>query len=470
MKLMPLIAPPGSPDELVWAIEAINKNFQDVEQIVRRGLRAPIGQPGLPSIGFQNTGFDGIGASGMQDTVTGVVQGILWESNAIRQRASSPATGAVAEIVPRDVPDAGGIPARISSYETDVQADPENFSRVDLQAGTDMKIESYKRGAATLRDLVFGVDDGLFTEAERIKKTETVVNEQGIATMDFRVEGDTDPFMIFVDASVDRVGIGEGVPTSTLDVDGSLALPTSAISSTITADGTQHTLLVDATGASRTINLPAAAGVPGRIYVVKKIDSSANTVVVDPAGAELIDGAATKTLSAQWDSIKIQSDGVSWFIVADKIASGGGSGVDVKDEGVFQGTATILDFVGAGVTATFAGSTATITVGGPLTVTAHTVDATLTSADSGTVHTNEGAVAGVALTLPSAVAGLHVYFQLRAAFSLRIKPGAGDSVEIAGTSGTTQASSSLKGNTVHFIALNATEWVAQSSVGPWSIT
>lgn len=329
MKIAPILPPPGTPDEIMWLVAAINRNFQDIEQLTRRGLRAPLGQPGLPSIGFQNPGFDGVGASGMQDNVTGVVQGIFWEANAVRHRAASPATGAIAEVVPRDVPDAGATPARISAYETDVQGDPENFSRMDVQAGTDMKLESYKRGSATLRDLVLGVDDGTFTEAERIKKTETVINEPGSATMDFRVEGDTDPNMIFVDASVDRVGIGEGVPTSTLDIDGSMALPTSAISSSPTADGTQHTLLVDATAANRTITLPAASGVSGRIYVIKKIDSSANTVTIDPNAAELIDGAATKVLSAQWDSLTIQSDGTSWFIIADKIAASGGSTHDI---------------------------------------------------------------------------------------------------------------------------------------------
>lgn len=348
MKLMPIVAPPGSPDELIWLVDAFNRNIQDLEQLTRRGLRVPLGSPGLPSIGFQNPGFDGIGASGMQDNVTGVVQGIFVESNALRQRAASPATGAIAEVVPRDVPDAGGTPARISALETDVQADPENFSRVDLQAGSDMKIESYARGAAPLRNLVLGVDDAAFTEAVRIKKTEAVVNDPGIATMDFRVEGDTDPNMIFVDASVDRVGIGEGVPTSTLDVDGSLSLPTSTISTTVTADGTQYTLLVDATGASRTINLPAAATVPGRIYVIKKVDASVNTVVVDPAAAELIDGVATKSLSAQWDSLGIQSDGTSWFIVADKLAGSGGSGITaIRLENVdVVNPASIIDFDG----------------------------------------------------------------------------------------------------------------------------
>lgn len=41
-----------------------------------------------------------------------------------------------------------------------------------------------------------------------------------------------------------------------------------------------------------------------------------------------------------------------------------GEGVAVYDDGVLEGLATILDFVGAGVTVTFNAGTATITISG----------------------------------------------------------------------------------------------------------
>ncbi len=47
-----------------------------------------------------------------------------------------------------------------------------------------------------------------------------VFNESG-ADVDFRVEGDTDVNLFFVDASTDRVGISTNAPGATLDVDGS---------------------------------------------------------------------------------------------------------------------------------------------------------------------------------------------------------------------------------------------------------
>lgn len=51
--------------------------------------------------------------------------------------------------------------------------------------------------------------------------TETVLNQAG-ADIDFRVEGDTDVNLLFVDASTDRVGVGTSSPSSTLHVNGTM--------------------------------------------------------------------------------------------------------------------------------------------------------------------------------------------------------------------------------------------------------
>jgi hypothetical protein len=76
-----------------------------------------------------------------------------------------------------------------------------------------------------------------------------------------------------------------------------------------------YLLICDATAGAITMTLPPAALVPGRIYVFKRINSGANAVIVDPSGAETIDGAATYTLSAQWNSVTIMSNGTAWFII-----------------------------------------------------------------------------------------------------------------------------------------------------------
>jgi hypothetical protein len=77
----------------------------------------------------------------------------------------------------------------------------------------------------------------------------------------------------------------------------------------------QRTLEVDASGAARTITLPTASSAKWRKYIIKKIDASANTVTIDASGAETIDGALTITLTVQWQSIEIQSNGTSWILI-----------------------------------------------------------------------------------------------------------------------------------------------------------
>ena len=79
-----------------------------------------------------------------------------------------------------------------------------------------------------------------------------------------------------------------------------------------------YLILADATAGAITMTLPPAAVVPNRIYVFKRINAGANAVIIDGYAAETIDGAATQTLAAQWNSLIIMTNGVAWFILADR--------------------------------------------------------------------------------------------------------------------------------------------------------
>lgn len=88
-----------------------------------------------------------------------------------------------------------------------------------------------------------------------------------------------------------------------------------------TASINDFCILVNATGGATIINLPAAATVSGYIYVVKKTDSSVNTVTIDANASETIDGALTRVLSYQYASVTIQSNGSSWFVIGEVLSS-----------------------------------------------------------------------------------------------------------------------------------------------------
>src|SRR6185295_13642672 len=111
------------------------------------------------------------------------------------------------------------------------------------------------------------------------------------------------PTSIWVDAGIvridDTLSVGAAAPLSKLDVVGSAGYNITSTSTDITLDVTHYTVLVDASGANRTITLPAASGATRRIYVIKKTDATANTVTIDGNGSETIDGATTQVISAQ---------------------------------------------------------------------------------------------------------------------------------------------------------------------------
>lgn len=109
---------------------------------------------------------------------------------------------------------------------------------------------------------------------------------------------------------------GSVAPVSTLDVSGSAGFNISSTSTDITLDITHHTILVDASGANRTITLPAASGCTRRTYVIKKSDSSGNSVTIDGNASETIDGATTKTVNTQYSGWEIHGNGTAWSIIA----------------------------------------------------------------------------------------------------------------------------------------------------------
>ena len=86
---------------------------------------------------------------------------------------------------------------------------------------------------------------------------------------------------------------------------------------------TDDALLMDATGSTVTVTLPFAASAfdvatnKGQRFTIKKIDTSAvNNVIIDPSGADLIDGNTLITLSGNLrPSVDVISDGANWLMI-----------------------------------------------------------------------------------------------------------------------------------------------------------
>ena len=101
------------------------------------------------------------------------------------------------------------------------------------------------------------------------------------------------------------------IPIPTAEIEFSTVSTSTNISPTETIG--LITILCNATSGNITVSLPTAVASEAA-FNIKKIDSSSNTVIIDPNGAETIDGEATVTIYDDDDFVQVQSDGTNWVI------------------------------------------------------------------------------------------------------------------------------------------------------------
>jgi len=86
---------------------------------------------------------------------------------------------------------------------------------------------------------------------------------------------------------------------------------------TVVADDLGKLINVDATGGAVTITLISAADAGDGAYVaIKKTDASANAVTITPVGGQTIDGDSSRTISYQYSSRVIVSNGSNWSVLS----------------------------------------------------------------------------------------------------------------------------------------------------------
>lgn len=97
---------------------------------------------------------------------------------------------------------------------------------------------------------------------------------------------------------------------------GAIEVPVITTTDSAYTVGNERITLCDATSNAITVSLSTAATRKGRMHTIKKIDSSVNAITIDPHSSETIDGASTHTLSSQYDTVTLVSDGTEWFIIS----------------------------------------------------------------------------------------------------------------------------------------------------------
>ena len=229
------------------------------------------------------------------------------------------------------------------------------------------------------------------------------------------------------------------------------------------------------------ISLTTNAGAAEKITITntKGTDAAALGLVVTAGGID-IDCAAGKIIDIDGGTIQIDSKTAGAGAIALTANQGATDTITVTNTKGTEATAITLTATAGGITLT---SNAGVSTGDPIsgdgtaalggflkTVTNDADGKTLTIAESGTVQTNAGAVGAAAWTLPGAAPGLEYIFVVMAAQQLRVTPAAGDVIYInaVGADAAEYWCADAIGESVHLIAVDATNWIAISHIGTWT--
>lgn len=109
-----------------------------------------------------------------------------------------------------------------------------------------------------------------------------------------------------------------GTDGAFLTVQGGIATAITSTGST-TLNDTHSSILCNASGGAQTYTLPAGAAAFGRVYTIKKTDSSSNACIIDADSNQTIDGHLIVRISGQNESLTIQSDGTNWRVINSNI-------------------------------------------------------------------------------------------------------------------------------------------------------
>jgi hypothetical protein len=193
----------------------------------------------------------------------------------------------------------------------------ESFSDDDTtlmtSAAIDDRILSF--GYSTTTGTVTSITAGTGLSGGTITSTGTIaIANGGVDTLQLaadavdgtKIADDSIDSEHYVDGSIDTAHVSAGAITEAKRTR-SVASPSSSV--TLSSD---INLCAGGTGGI-TVTLPAVAS--GKVITIKKKDSAAGVVTIQRGGSATIDGATTKALYHQYESMTLACDGTDWFII-----------------------------------------------------------------------------------------------------------------------------------------------------------
>ena len=112
-----------------------------------------------------------------------------------------------------------------------------------------------------------------------------------------------------------QVGIGTTTPLSTFEVNGSNGQTITIVTSDLTLDATQSIIICNNGIIGKTITLPTAIGSKGRIYTIKRSETSTTNITIATTLSQMIDGEINLVLTQAKESVTLVSDGSDWKVI-----------------------------------------------------------------------------------------------------------------------------------------------------------
>lgn len=113
-----------------------------------------------------------------------------------------------------------------------------------------------------------------------------------------------------------QVGVGTTNPLSTFEINGSYGQKVTTVTTNATLDDTHSIVICDNGAVAKTITLPTAVGITGRIYTIKRGEASTADVTIMTSSSQMIDGEMDYMLMNAKESVTIVSNGSNWKVMS----------------------------------------------------------------------------------------------------------------------------------------------------------
>lgn len=167
--------------------------------------------------------------------------------------------------------------------------------------------------AAAAGALEFTTDTLYFTiTTGTVRKKVAIYDDAVGATGDLHYRDSSGNFVrLGIGSSGQQLRVSSGLPAW----GGGSGFATATKTTSYTVSGSDTVIFANATSGTVAITLPAASGLAGYRFYIKRIDNSVNGCTVIRSGTDTIDGQTSVSFDLQYTSMTVVSDGSLWYIL-----------------------------------------------------------------------------------------------------------------------------------------------------------